>query len=821
MVSSSMFSILKTLPRIFRAICLLFGLVCAILIGLGYWMFGGETTPDLVKKEVMTQLYNAGLNVDCSSLELNLVHGITMKNVIWTQEFDGHKVFVQAPVLKIETDIIDLLYKKRKISSLKVDSAMVECQLDDNEKSFSIKNISFELVLNNDNWVLENTRIKLLGVNFNISGAITNISKYVAKKKSAVEFEPSELYQQVEDGYNTFVETLENHPIAKKMFEECQRASKDSEKSVVQLKFELPADNFDLFDVKVYIDLPRYDLERVAIKSHTFTGRIDKYSLRVNDFTVKTVNDDGFSAQGEYFWESSELSGSLKLSTYPHNLVELVPETLPILKEQLSQIKANKDPLQLDVELPRQVISSKPLLSFSLQASDVKLFDALLINKGKITGEYKDGIVHLATNMVTINNEISVQCTGTIMPEIDDMYFSIKLVGEPNFAEHFIPEENKEPFKRICDMFTWAPKNPPSLNISVHSGPESFQVFGDVNVPRFSMQGVKLQSMRSYVVFEAGVDEMTLILNNLNVVSEKKKTVSGAVLYHIPYHDDFMGKVNLELNGNMNPVQVFTALDIPTDIFDDMTFADKSDFVVSGNYDIDHSENSNLSILVDTAEFTYYDYKLENANAEVIFKEDRVEVNSITADFYGGSVRANYEVDLATKNSAVQIEAKDFDLAKTPLVQSQATGVTDLEMEVGVRFVEDEMPIYSGGGWIKMKDGSFWKIPLLTDFSVVIQRIVPFNRIGKITQIETGILFDERTVKLQNLKTNGDVVAFHGNGTVDLVKESVKVQLESKPLPSLLGSFIPTILRPLTKSFQIMLYGGYDDLKWRLTTGIW
>ena len=203
-----------------------------------------------------------------------------------------------------------------------------------------------------------------------------------------------------------------------------------------------------------------------------------------------------------------------------------------------------------------------------------------------------------------------------------------------------------------------------------------------------------------------------------------------------------------------------------------------------------------------------------------MFSRGQVFIPRIDGLIEGTFGFGGYYYDSETENAACHINFKgmDFEHASFNKKKDPIKGELDLKVDVGLRFIKGiDIPSLSGSGKLRLKNtDSPLKIPYIGSIYSGLLKTISGGKWGKqLTTVTADLNFDKYHIRVDNLKTDGSVVAIESQGTVFLDKKEVDFVVKALPVQNFLWKLIPKISSPFTDNATLRFKGPFDKIEWK------
>ncbi|MGL4854227.1 MAG: hypothetical protein ACRC37_03120, partial [Lentisphaeria bacterium] len=278
--------------------------------------------------------------------------------------------------------------------------------------------------------------------------------------------------------------------------------------------------------------------------------------------------------------------------------------------------------------------------------------------------------------------------------------------------------------------------------------------------------------------------------------------------------------IKLTLQSTITPQKLASYLKIKPQLLDELIFNDNISYDLNGFIDFNNPALNNISGNLAAKKSQYKKVAMQDINCSIAMKNNSIHIDKFQSNFAQGKLQGSLTYQINQNLATLNLSLFDAAMDQLPFIDNPPKATINTYISTNISFQNNTpIPLFNGSGKIHLTEGDFWKVPIISALNSLLQKILPIKNFGNITSISSNLDFQNNTIKLVNLKTDGDLIAFNGNGSVILDKKLVDITLEMKPLKNVLWNTLGFILSPITKTILINLSGPYDDLKWSPAAG--
>lgn len=229
----------------------------------------------------------------------------------------------------------------------------------------------------------------------------------------------------------------------------------------------------------------------------------------------------------------------------------------------------------------------------------------------------------------------------------------------------------------------------------------------------------------------------------------------------------------------------------------------------------------------------------ENAIGRVDMDYEAWNINNIEAKLYGGSLngdisvtpqyvpekglsleKVNFAANFDCKNSSLDTMLRSWSLVKTeeePLV-GLANFNGYLNFDIGNEI--DVLRTMVGAAKVDIIDATIYRIPIFAGFTDFMARNVPgLDFILTQNSLKTELNIKDYGVRFENLLVDGPAISITGHGDMWFtghVDARMRANLLSHD--TWVGKGLHFLLFPISKIFELQVYGPINDLSWQTST---
>ncbi len=340
---------------------------------------------------------------------------------------------------------------------------------------------------------------------------------------------------------------------------------------------------------------------------------------------------------------------------------------------------------------------------------------------------------------------------------------------------------------------------------------EQARVSGQIALGHLRFRGVGLNRLRSDFTYE----DHALTYKHFILDRDEGTATGDSLVYDFSRHEVRLDNVRATLD----PAQV--------SIWMDPDFAravapyhfHKPPVTVSnGVVQFDGGRNSALTVDINApAGFTYVFLKktlsFQNVLGQVIFNDDRLRLNDLRAESFGGQVHGTLDLSLVrgARDYTAGLEVKNLEFAPlTKLYFDYDDSKGELSGAYHFTGRGDDPRTLHGAGNLSIERGNVFAIPFLGPLSGIVSAILPGLGFDVAHQGTADFLTADGKIFTGNLAVKGAGFNLFGGGWLGYVDDTMnfRVRINSRGLPG-------AVLYPVSKLFEYSSQGPLNKPVWR------
>ena len=796
-----------------RTFVLVVLLLVIVIGGRLFYVAKTGNVSNFVKTKITGFLKSKGVDVDFQRLTYSPKYGFRLHNLFWKIAHNQDALFMQAESVTLKSNFWEES-DHYQLKAVELSNAILSVYLQGREQPIHIRNINAALNIDAETLRFEDASLVVDPFTVRCKGKLF----LPAVSAESTAFSPPLLYKQTFAGIRNYL----------KQFKELQKAHDTTVQHLLKLtdivlsvSFNVDVNHLENTAVKVDFTIPSHTVRGVQVREATGSLDYKKGVLQLKNGLIAIDKKEFIRLNASHCINThkTECAGELKL--YPERLSTFLIGYSEKVTSIAGLIKSSGEPVSVNFRIPEQkLLPEKMKVEARVKALDLIYDNELNVKRLSAELNWEAGTLSFKCRNLNFNNNAFGECDGVLLTDNLELLLRGDVTGNPRFAWKFMGKKSQEVYRMICDWFSWRKESPSRIKFLMQTNFDDFYMTSDIEMSNFKFHHKPVKMLNTGLSLDLSDEKHYMLMYNTSIMTGDGNDINGQLSYQFHKEDN---EIHFDAVSTEPPGDVFELMGLKeiAQTFDFIKFNKKLLYDVKGHFDFDSPETSDINAGVTAGEVDLKGYVLNNASGQVTFDNNKLLVSDIKAQFGGGRASGLYEYDLSSDKSAVHVNAENFDISHLPTVGDKGTGKADVELDVGMQFFKDKPVQVSGEGKGQIKEAKLWKIPILTSLANTVGKILPTKGLGEITELYTELELKGTELKIKRIRTNGNIIAFNGKGTIQLDEEYVDVMLETKPLPNVLWSLIPKLLRPITKTLQINLKGKYDNLDWTPAQGLW
>lgn len=380
---------------------------------------------------------------------------------------------------------------------------------------------------------------------------------------------------------------------------------------------------------------------------------------------------------------------------------------------------------------------------------------------------------------------------------------------------------------RVLDWFSF-PTAPPAGEWTLEqrrgAAPE-LVVQGRLQASQFACRGTAIGFGNVTVAYRWSPDRHTVALNPL-VLVVGGRTISGTL--------------NVDLAASTARFEALSVADVPAlariigfregSFLDAFRFGAETRVYMHGIYDYGAGTASDAEIAVDSPTVGYGSFNAEDCAFKVKLAGETNLLQDVRGRLAGGSFTASAvfapEAPGSTNTSyRVRVEVLHADLRALatvwgtnlpPRLEGRVYGNLDLAGLLG----EGQGTTAAGQGYLNVKRGTIFRVPLFGGFTESMTRVVPgLDFVTRQTDVRAPFEVRGGRIESKDMQIEGDVLSLTARGNATLAGAlDFDVQVRPMKDKTVVGATVRALTYPLSRLFEFHLSGTVDAPRWNLAT---
>jgi hypothetical protein len=251
----------------------------------------------------------------------------------------------------------------------------------------------------------------------------------------------------------------------------------------------------------------------------------------------------------------------------------------------------------------------------------------------------------------------------------------------------------------------------------------------------------------------------------------------------------------------------------------------KTDIKAQGTLDWGAMRATDFSAKIWAEQLELPQLSVENFTADVVGKEQSVEVKNARFNIYGGTGSADFSILIdPTRNTLpYEMNAHISEVGFQNFVESfsheadvSVTGVLDGWAYIKADFSTNFFAAATGTGTVSVVDGQLADLPLFRGFSRLMRMVVPGFSVFTISSLSGSFAIKEGVVYSEDTHFGGNLINASGRGKYS-VAEGFDAYIQAEILKgSGLSRVVRVLTDPLMRFLEIKLEGDLINPSWRL-----
>ena len=400
------------------------------------------------------------------------------------------------------------------------------------------------------------------------------------------------------------------------------------------------------------------------------------------------------------------------------------------------------------------------------------------------------------------------QITGDVLSEPGQANVRLTSTVDPMPFAGLLPKKGQEFVSRL--EF----RDPPRVELNATGrsldDPAGMTAKGQLTLGRTRFRGVGLNKFHGEWTFAGRL----LAGRNLKLERDEGIGTADAVVYDLDKHEVRIDNART----NLDTEQVGVWLD--PDVYHTIApfrFHKPPATVINGNVQFNGGRDSHLVTEVSAPagmDYTFVKRTLpfQSVAGQVVFTEDRLWLNDIRAEIFGGQAQGALDLALGrVKDYTASIDVKNVDFARlTKLYFDFDSSKGQLTGDYHFTGRGDDPRTLHGAGALSVDHGNVFAIPFMGPLSGIVSSVLPGVGFDVAHQATVNFLTSGGKIYTGNLDVKGLGFGLYGGGWLGYMNDTMnfRVRLNSRGLPG-------AVLYPVSKLLEYGSQGPLSKPVWR------
>lgn len=235
---------------------------------------------------------------------------------------------------------------------------------------------------------------------------------------------------------------------------------------------------------------------------------------------------------------------------------------------------------------------------------------------------------------------------------------------------------------------------------------------------------------------------------------------------------------------------------------------------VDGSLQVNPPVQANLRFAVEGGPFHWWRLQFDRVRGQVDWMGDRMAITDFQGAAYQGRITGSIDSRISTdQGSDLEVQCAVSSVNMAPLMRDLFSDTNRLE---GVLNGEVSIPhlntrdwnSWQGEGWVSLRDGLLWDIPMLGLFSPILSSIIPGLGNSRADQGNASFTIQDSVFHTRDLEIRSPPVRLKYEGTIDFAGR-VNAQVEAAFFGDtvVIGPLLRWAMLPVSKVFEYKVTG--------------
>lgn len=404
---------------------------------------------------------------------------------------------------------------------------------------------------------------------------------------------------------------------------------------------------------------------------------------------------------------------------------------------------------------------------------------------------------------------------------------------DPNLLTPILATHRMTACQALVDRFEFGGKPPHGeWQFDRRMGHQNdFHLTGDFRMRNCAYRGVDLLRADGSVTVDHRPEESIVNVNNLFLV--RREGMANVAFSVWPRKQ----RIEFEAESSLDPLAMGRMMGTMTNLLArQVVFTGTSTIACGGVVDMvgDHAD-TDVEGSIQANAVRINRYNCEKASVSVRMRGPEVTFTNMAATVYGGDVRGSmviavpwegekhpaaerkvpFRLDLNARDCNFEQFMSDTLTHDLPMqgYQGRLAGALQLAGQFGGENATQQL---HGSGWIKVRDGRVFMLPIFGQLSSYLTQIIPgLDFVLRQNDATADFEIIEGRIKTDKVTIEGDILSLDGHGLYaigDALDFNVQVKLMKEH--TLVAKLLRVITYPISKLFEFQLEGQLDAPRW-------
>lgn len=254
-----------------------------------------------------------------------------------------------------------------------------------------------------------------------------------------------------------------------------------------------------------------------------------------------------------------------------------------------------------------------------------------------------------------------------------------------------------------------------------------------------------------------------------------------------------------------------------------LSFPGSINVSADGMIDLRNENNTAFKAVLNNAKCRWNKIPIGNIDADILYKEQKLELKKATAEVCGGNMNICYDFDFSKYAGNIDIsfqgarfkELLDHVGIEHKSKSSDDKGVISGTLTSAISYDKEDRLLMNGSGKILLSNPDLWAIPFFGGFLNLIGQAWAINKFGNISELKGDYELKGDHLYTNSIRTDGSIIAIQAKGkyywNTNEYDFGVKAELLKHLLPFKAMAYL---LSPVTWLFEARVSGKGNDAKW-------